>query len=362
MSKAKRLEPLPIYTNQFSQEKLSFFPVKENKSKAGHTWYTSQAYYEGIDGEKYSPEFILPQNPCWGFSRVFDPELGDDEKIPANSKGWQICYEYRGGTETSEAEENSLFRMMDQIFESICTEYETQVELGDDSKLPEISQSQYGSAMYKKRGVDTCVKPIYSFPKTKDEDGNKHEDKTKAERSYWKLWTYGKGNDMKVACEIHGPGDRDMTPEQFMDTRGEILPVLRFKGIYWGQHGPKSTYGASAQFQVVEANAYPGIGSSSRKRVLPRNDAPVEEEDFSSEGTDFQHPVSKKEESEEQNPADALRKASKKSRKSESQDEEKETKKSRRKKTPEPSIESEEEAPKKTKKRRRRKKKTEEED
>jgi hypothetical protein len=297
-------------------------------------WVESQVRYTGADGVEGVPYIVLPEAKTFGFNINY-PMGADMDYLNANPneafkqrQGYQTAYPMTGlntvdnptplefeedGTVVSGSGEqyaidvfNAIFGLTVETMESECTKE------GDEIVVPEPSFGSYSAALARKKPISTTIKPIYAHPNGKElVKGKKIPDTTKPQKAYIKLMTAGKGANLRVKTPIHGPGNKDVHPDRFLNKLGILLPVVQWSGIYWGAHG-KTTYGASCKLRISECCFTPGTGNQPRSRMLPSNDAPEEDEDSTSdEGTGFKNPVQQPEENgagfkESNNPAEEL--------------------------------------------------------
>jgi hypothetical protein len=202
----------------------------------------------------------------------------EEDKIPENAKGLQICYPLTSMTTVSEpTEQESAFRntimgLWQAAVDKGCEEIEK-----DEPGIPGVSVNSFTAAA-KKGTWEKAVKVPFSHPRNKED--KKTFDKTKPETMYVKLVTEGQGPTMKAKTPFYGPGDKKLNAVRFVDVRGKITPCFVWEGVYYGAHGPEAPHGASLRFKVVEANYTPQtLSSLPQHRMLNKNAAPVQEDD-----------------------------------------------------------------------------------
>lgn len=272
-----------------------------HKNKEGHEWVTSVGHYRDIKtGDRYD-DFLFELNPqqVWGISGQWDPKIKEDDRTLENIKGLQICYPLCSLETLKEPTplEASLKKFLKEVLWQKC--WDSMVEFNDKDLIDGPAGSSCTSAL-KKNNPEYAMKPIYAFPLLESKTaGQKKPDTTKPERSYIELVTVGEGEKLKCLTPIFGPGDKKVSWLKYLSTKSNPIVgtghfICRWKGTYWGPHGPTSTHGGSVKLEIVEMNFTPKAAATlSYKRMLPANDA-VEEKDDSHEGSEgdssFKHP------------------------------------------------------------------------
>jgi len=304
-----------VQLHEFDQSRLVVGPpVKQSFGKGKDTikYYESEGFYKDNDGKLCKLYFQLPTQTVPGFSAMYPFGMKEDDRNPdVNMKGIQVCYPMTsmGTMDNPTEDEKYTFKVLDALFEASAQAMKRECSVKDRAKR-KVSPATYtyyttANAEGDWRGA---MKPIYAYPKSKDD--RKKEDRSKPQRSYIKLLTSGKGSNLICDTQIHGPGDRPLNPRTYMGARqkGKLTPVFYWKSIYWGSHGNESPYGASVQLRLAEGNYVPGRAQGPSRRMLPRNTAPVLDDDDSS----FAPPSGEAKKSEDfpemgsKNPADDL--------------------------------------------------------
>jgi hypothetical protein len=242
---------------------------------------SSKGFYRDAKGNKCTLYLLMPRQSCFGFN--LSAPLGQTVKPDhSNLKGIQVCVpmtSLKTVANPTNAEKANM-TMLDSMRRTVAGMgyCETMKRKKQDRKVPQTVVSQFVAACQDvEKGSDDsdfidaaieAVKPPFAYAKK-----DTVVDTSKPQRFYVKLLTKGKGEKLRVYSKIYGPGDRLINPLDYVDKRGDIVPVVRFDGVYWGAHGSDSPFGASLKFTLVDANYTPGedlVGLPSQ-RYLPKN-------------------------------------------------------------------------------------------
>lgn len=259
-------------------------PRENNYDKGGTpiTWFTSKVYAKGDNGEKLDICFQLPTQNIFGISGVYPMGMEESERGIDNLDGFQICYPITSyqTINTPTAKEQKIRKIFDLIRNKVLESLVEFADLPDDdeNKLPQATVNNYYGAERKKDPISS-VKPLYTHAFTTDKTGKKVPDLTKNLRSYIKLGSKGKGKDLECKALLAPNNNGEFViadPRKFMNLpgqnnhRGDINAVMYWKEIFWGSHGPKSPYGASAKVLIDELDYTPtNMTYTERKRMLP---------------------------------------------------------------------------------------------
>lgn len=231
-----------------------------NKSKAGHTWTTSAGHYD-LAGEK--ADFLFEGNPqtVFGINGQWPMNIPKEDQTMENIEGLQVCYPLHSLETLKDhtPEEAILKKFLKGTLWQKCWD---SMQAFDDKGLIDGPAGSACTTAIKRKTPEYAMKPIFSFPTIKNEKNNtESEDTSKSERMYVELVTMGKGLKMKCLTPIYGPGDKEVNFMKYMSTPnnlmiGEIYPVFRWVGTFWGAHG-KKTHGGSIKLQIVQMNFTP---------------------------------------------------------------------------------------------------------
>lgn len=279
-------KPHFVKLNEFDPSRLRVHkPVKHtsNKKKGGDSisWYISEGRYVNDDGDECVLYFELPKSFCFGVNAIYPIGTKQENKTFDKVDGLQICYPITSmdTIDDPSSDEQYCMDVLDGLWNAAVEALKRELER-EEELIPPPTMSA-GITAEKKKKWDYAIKPIYSHPTPEGNDGKRHEDRTKPQRTYIKLLTRGKGRDLKALTPFYGPGDRKMSAMKFIDKRGFITPVIKWDGIFWGAHG-SSSYGGSVRLRVAEANFTPQEEGMTSRRFLGANtDTPVEEVDES---------------------------------------------------------------------------------
>jgi hypothetical protein len=270
---------IPLHGFDKSRVRISP-PIKNQFAQNGKEiiWYTSAIEYKDPKDDKWKSEIYIeaPKQHTFGFSEVYPYGLPEDQQTDENIKGWQTMYPLTSlkTAESPAKDEQYIIDVFDQIWELTRDKLIDECSKGKKGKAPGASRGAYLNVMNEEeedRDWVDAVKPIYSYPKKSEKD--KSPDKTKPPRIYIHLLTKGKGYKLKVNTNIYGPGDRLCHPKTYRNVEGEILPFIKWDGLYWGAHGSEKTYGISAKLLLAECNYTPTLGGGPTKRLTPKNTA-----------------------------------------------------------------------------------------
>jgi len=274
--------------HEFDESRLVVGPPVEKsfgKGKNTVTYHESEGFYKDDDGNLCKAYFEFPKQTVWGVSPMYPFAMPEKDRDPSkNLKGFQICYPMtsKASIDNPSKDEKYALSTFDGLFNVSADAMKRECSMSKSKrKVPMVTNQAYVTA---KADGDyrAALKPIYSYPIIRGERGTPDkEDRSKPQRAYIKLMTYGKGVNLVCNTIIHGPGDKPVNPRSLMGKgeRGEMTPVFLWEGVYWGGHGSNSPYGASVKLRLSEANYTPGAGRGPSRRMLPKNDAPIQEDD-----------------------------------------------------------------------------------
>lgn len=214
----------------------------------------------------------------FGFSYNHEMNIAKDDRTPDNASGVQVCYPLTSmaTVQNPKPSEQALKDAFLGLWQAVVDKGREEVEK-DETALPSVAKASFIAAA-KKEQWERAVKVPFSHPK--DKNDKKKYDTNKPETIYTKLVTSGKGRGMKVSTVIRGPGDRVQNALRYVDTPGILTPVFLWEGAYHGAHGSEAPYGTSLRFKLVQGNFVPkDFSKVPQHRMLPRNTAPVEEDE-----------------------------------------------------------------------------------
>ena len=281
------MEEIFIALHEFDASRLVVEPAKEKSFGKGNnivTYYESEGFYLNDDDEPCVLYFEGTEQDVWGFTAMYPMGTKDKDKDPnVNMKDIQICYPMTKITNKPNKDEASVISIFDELFNATVDALKTEcIKEEDDRKVPDSTFSAYITAKSKKSKDKWgyAVKPVYAYPKSQKDP--KKQDRTKSQRAYIKLNTFGKGKNLVCRTTIMGPGDKRIDARSLINEkgRGKLHPGFRWKGVYWGSHGKKS-YGASVTLRLAECNYIPGTGGGPTRRMLGKNTAPAMDADSS---------------------------------------------------------------------------------
>ena len=295
MSK-KRETFVPVGTFDKTRVRISR-PIKNSFTKNGKTitWYTSDGFYLDEEGHECTAYFELPEQYSFGFNPNYDLEVDEKDRTEEDLKGWQICYNLNSiKTVENPTEEEIHSRNMLEELHALAVEkfIEECSKPKKERKVPPASLGSYNNIMAEPeedRDWDEGVKRLFSWPY---KEGTKIPDKDKPPRSYIKLITSGSGRKLRVITDIRGPGGKKKSPNSYEGVRGQFHPVVKFAGLYWGQHGAENPQGCSVKLLLAQCNYTPGSDEGASKFFLEVTPAQEIEEDDDEETPpgDFDHP------------------------------------------------------------------------
>lgn len=249
------------------------------KSGAAIKTCTSQGLYLDDNGRECTLYIRGDPQQTFGFSYNYDIQLSKEERVPENANGVQVSYPLTSmkTVHSPKPSEQALEDTFMGLWQAVVDKGRQEIE-DDETAMPAVAKASFISAA-KKGQWEKAVKIPFSHPK--DKTDKKKFDTTKPKSIYTKLVTTGKGSSMKVQTIVNGPGDRVQSALRYIDTPGELTPVWVWEGAYHGAHGNEAPYGTSLRFKLVQCNFVPKSfsGRVPQRRMLPRNTAPVEEED-----------------------------------------------------------------------------------
>lgn len=274
----------------------------------------SAGAYLNDEGEECELYFTAPPQTCFGVNYQYEMNLKEDQQIPENAKGLQICYPATSmkTVDKPTPDEQAYLDMMQALWE-LGVDKGRQESEREDLLIPAPSAASFGAAEKRKK-MDQFLKPPLEHPKAEDK---KSLDKSKPKRCYVKLVTTGRGPTLRVTSRFYGPEDKPTSALKFIEKRGIIGPCFKWEGLYWGPHG-QAPHGASLRFKLAECTYTPQASSAlPSTRMVSKNTSPAQEddddyrppraEDHTNEAQDFASPGG-----DDANPAQALSAAAKK--------------------------------------------------
>lgn len=281
MDKASTTSEICIKPEDFDPSRVIVKDPVKNEFKIGEqkiSTTTSAGKYLNDDGVECTLYITAPEQNCFGISYNYPMGTNEDDKVPENAKGLQICYPLTSlstvndPTESEQAFRNTIMALWQASVDKGREEAEK-----DEPGIPGVSVNSFTAAA-KKGTWEKAVKVPFSRPRNKED--KKTFDLSKPESMYVKLVTTGQGPAMKALTPFYGPGDKKLNALRFADVRGKIEPCFMWEGVYYGAHGPEAPQGASLRFKLVEANYTPQtLSSLPHHRMLSKNSAPEEEGD-----------------------------------------------------------------------------------
>lgn len=254
--------------------------VNEFTLKSGANIKTTTSPGRYLDDEGRECVLYIRGDPqrTFGFSYNHEMKISKEDRTPENAEGLQVCYPLTSmaTVQTPKPSEQALRDTFLGLWQAVVDKGLEEIE-NEDTLLPAVSKSSFIAAA-KKQQWEKAVKIPFSHPK--DKNDKKKFDTSKPETIYTKLVTSGKGKSMKVSTVIRGPGDRVQSALRYVDTPGILTPVWIWEGAYHGAHGSEAPHGTSLRFKLVQGNFVPkDFSKVPQHRMLPRNTAPVEEDD-----------------------------------------------------------------------------------
>ena len=287
----ERETPTEIFiglNDTFDPSRIIVKDAKVNRFTKGDSeieWVTSDRFYIDDDGNECELYFEGPPQYCFGINANYPMGTEKESQSIDTMNGLQIMYPATSmkTMETPTPAELHIQKIFSALQKAAWKKMEEECSRDEDEVV--VPGPTHGSFVIakSKKNPDLAVKPIFDFAKKKDPKNDKKKlvDREKPKRSYNKLLTKGTGRDMKCITQIYGPGDKqDKTGRKFLDVRGTVHPVFKDEGIFWGAHG-KNTHGASNRIRVAQMNFTPTEDGAPKRRMLPKNTAPVEELDDS---------------------------------------------------------------------------------
>lgn len=239
---------------------------------------TSPGKYLDDEGKECTLYFRGDPQQTFGFSYNHEISIAKEDRTPDNASGVQVSYPLTSMTtvQNPKPTEQALEDLFMGLWQAVVDKGREEIEK-DETTLPAVATSSFVAAS-KKGQWERAVKIPFAHPK--DKNDKKKFDTTKPKSIYTKLVTTGRGTTMKVQTIVHGPGDRVQSALRYIDTPGILTPVWVWEGAYHGAHGNEASYGTSLRFKLVQCNFVPkSFSRIPQNRMLPRNTAPVEEDD-----------------------------------------------------------------------------------
>lgn len=208
------------------------------------------------------------------------------EPTDDNLKGYQLTYPLTSLQTIANPteDEEKVMNFIDGLWNVTLEHYKELAKLGKKAGIPSISLTAI-------KGCDgeftDALKHAYGHPR----DQQTREINTeKPKQMYIPLVTWGRGKKVKNSTPLYdsqNPDDKPQNPEKYMPATPDdnarpyaVMPVVKFRGIYWGQHGSDASWGASLKFELIEATIEPiTIGRMPNKRLLPKNTNTVSADD-----------------------------------------------------------------------------------
>jgi hypothetical protein len=246
-------------------------PVKRVSTVNGKEFenFNSQVYYKDQNGT--NREFYVSLPPQRTFGVNLNYEFGKEES-EETLNGAQMCYNLTSMQTVSNPthEEQATIKLFDAITTALGEKAFVECET-NPLRIPPGIKSSIKMAKLENKPEDV-IKPIAEYPKNPQ---TKKFDLTKPKRVYLQLATKGKGTKLEINTRIKGPGNKLLNPRDLVSVRGEVTPAIKFGPVYWGTHGPKSTYTTSCKATILEMNYTPsgadnGVPTYS---LLPDNNA-----------------------------------------------------------------------------------------
>ena len=288
----------------FDSSRIRISSPKANsftKNKKTVTWYTSDGFYLDDEGKESEAYFELPEQYTFGFNPNYTFGVDENDRTDDDLKGWQVCYNLASMKTVDDPTENEQYarRIFEELHNAaVQTFIDECSKPKKDRKAPTVSVGSYLDIMNdseKDRDWNDGVKFPFSWPY---KEGTKTLDMTKPPRAYIKLMTSGSGKNLRVNTEIRGPGHVKKSPSSYEGVRGTIHPVVKFVGLYWGQHGPDNPQGCSIKLQLAQCKYTPGSDAVASRFFLGTNDAKEIDEGEETPPGDFTHPGGKDKEPE----------------------------------------------------------------
>lgn len=238
----------------------------------------ADARYLNDADEECAFYYTAPTQSLFGANYSFDMGTPKDKQTPDNAKGLQTCYPMtslttmKNPTLAEKAHRNMLTAIWQKAYEHGYAQ-----ATGETSLIPGSSVNSFMAAGMKKK-PELAIKLPYGY--RNDPKDNTKKNTTLPEVMYIKFFTKGKGETLRCETRIYGPGDKEVNGLSIVSQQGQMTPVIKLEGIYFGAHGPTAPQGASLRLKVAEANWIPGGGASKlpSKRMAPPNPAPSHEE------------------------------------------------------------------------------------
>lgn len=235
----------------------------------------STGKYLDENGNEADLYFDGPSQSVFGVSYLFEMNTKEDEQVPENAKGLQVCFPITSLStmKNPTPEEQAFSDLLLGLFNMAYDKGQEEATL-DNPRIPQSSVSSFLAAGIK-GNKEKAVKMPFDYG---NQQGKKVKDLTKPQRMYIKLFTSGKGEKLKADTRFYGPGDVTMSPLKFIGQRGIMSPVIKWEGIYWGSHG-QTPCGASLIFRLAEATFTPQRSAGlTPKRLAGKNNADADPE------------------------------------------------------------------------------------
>ncbi len=263
--------------------------------KGSVVWYGSDVKYVHDDDEIDDPDSRLlpiyiaaPEQFAYGIQGTWNFDIKREQQTLKNIKGYQIKYAMTSSdtVKTPEPVEAALIKFFERLREKArdALEFEC-TQLGDELIVTRNIRAAYNLAKID-GDLMSVVKPLFTAQKTKDDSGKSFVDDNKSSVSYIKLLSWEDKKTKMPVCKtnIYGPGDREVPVEKYLGiypdkiVTGNLEPLIKVEGLYWGAHGPESPYIVSTRLKVYNINFTPAAQNRNRpaQRLLKKNTAPKE--------------------------------------------------------------------------------------
>ena len=222
-------------------------------------WYGSSVSYIHDDDEIDDPEARLlpiyiaaPKQFAYGINGTWKFDVKREHQTMKNIDGYQIKYTMTSSETVKNPEpvEAALIAFFEKLREKSADACEFEcTQTGDNLIVTRNIRAAYGLAVTD-GDIFTIVKPLFAYQNSKDDSGKSFVDKTKPLVTYVKLLAFRdkKTKILKCKTDIYGPCDRLSPVEKYLGmfpdkiVTGDLEPLIKVEGLYWGAHGPESPY------------------------------------------------------------------------------------------------------------------------
>jgi hypothetical protein len=241
-----RLQETVIQLNQFDVDRLHFSPPKI-QDFGNIKPCMSQASYELSDGSRVAPLLVLPQQGSAGFFRK-GGEGGD------RLNGVSVNVRISAGATPATSDEKLAANVFDKIHEKAWAFIKEQALDASSDLPPKARRDIKGGEM------DEALKPTLAHPPFKKDPktgiaSQPGLDTSRARQMYMKVDGYSPkdGGDWIPKADVRGAGGRKLDVKR-IEGPGDLQPVVLIRGLFIGSHGDNTTYSASVQFRLKQAN------------------------------------------------------------------------------------------------------------